>query len=215
MRGKHLLFRHLVALSVALSAGSAQAKTELAELPSELLADLVSEVEQSDADRGSRLGVLRLLAHDERDEVRARVAEAASWLWSSDDPSALDLLRSLVHDPASKVRAAAANGLTRALYLASPVERVELVCNFATSASAAERLAVARALSSRVPVLVADLALEQLANDSEAEIRAAAVRAALERLEEAPDTYRRLAQDLREDSDRSVRRAARRLLGRS
>ena len=52
MRGKRLL-RHLVAVSIVLGAGTAGAR-EVAELPSEVLSDLVSEVEQSDADRDTK-----------------------------------------------------------------------------------------------------------------------------------------------------------------
>ncbi len=213
MRGQRLL-RHLVALSIALGAGTASA-AELAELPSEVLSDLVSEVEQSDTDETTKLGVLKLLARDTRGDVRARVAEAAACLWPESREAALELLRKLAHDSSMKVRVAAANGLTRVLYLASPSERVEVVCDFAVAEAPAERLAMARALSSRVPVLVADLALQELATDTVPEIRAAALRAAQQRLEEGPATYRRLAEERITDSDRNVRRAARRLLGRA
>jgi hypothetical protein len=213
MRGQRL-FGHLVALSIALGTGTAGA-SELAELPSEVLADIVSEVEQSETDRDTRLGVLRLLSRDARGDVRARVAEAAACLWPDGKEEALELVRSLAHDGSPKVRAGAANGLSRALYLASPAERIEVVCNFAIAEAPAERLAMARALSSSVPVLVADLALQQLASDAQPEIRAAALRAALNRLEEDPATYRRLAEELVTDSDRNVRRAARRLLARA
>ena len=213
MRGQRLL-RHLVALSIAFGAGTANA-SELAELPSEVLADLVAEVEQSDADRATKLGVLKLLSGDVRADVRARVAEAAACLWPDSKDQSLELVRSLAHDGSTKVRAAAANGLTRILYLASPAERVELVCNFAVAETPAERLALARALSSRVPVLVADLAIEQLANDDDPEIRAAAIRAGLQRIDEHPQIYRRLATERAADSDRNVRRAAKRLLGRA
>ncbi|HVJ19053.1 MAG TPA: hypothetical protein VM686_26720 [Polyangiaceae bacterium] len=213
MRGQRLL-RHLVALSIAFGAGSASA-AELAELPSEVLSDLVSEVEQSDTDTDTKLSVLKLLSSDVRGDVRASVAEAAGHLWPDNKEDSLALVRALAQDGSTKVRAAAANGLTRMLYLASPAERVEVVCTFAVADAPAERLALARALSSHVPVLVADLALEQLANDDEPEIRAAAVRAALQRIDEAPATYRRLAAERIADPDRNVRRAAKRLLGRA
>ena len=213
MRGKRLL-RHLVAASIVLGTGAASAN-ELAELPSEVLYDLVSEVEQSDEDRSTKLRVLKALAHDERDEVRARVAEAAAYLWTDTQDEALELLRTLAGDDAPKVRAAAANGLTRVLYLASPAERFDLVCNWTVAESGAERMAMARALSSKVPALVADLALEVLSSDPDAEIRSAALRAAAQRFDEDPATYRRIAEERSADSDRGVRRAARRLLGRA
>lgn len=215
MRGRRLLFRHLVALSITLGAGSASAATELEELPAEVLSDVVAEVEQSDADTATKLGVLRLLARDARDSVRARVAEAASCLWSGGKHEALELLRSLAGDRAAKVQAAVANGLTRILYVASPAERVELVCNWTVAERDAERLAIARALSSSVPVLVADLAIRELAADTGPEIRAAAIRAALQRFAEDPAGYRALAEERIADPDRGVRRAARRLLGRA
>jgi hypothetical protein len=211
MRRQRLL-GHLVALSIAFGAGTASA-AELDALPSEVISDLVAEVEQSDTDRGTKLGVLRLLARDSRADVRVRVAEAAACLWHESKEEALDLVRLLAHDGSPKVAAAAANGLTRMLYLASPAERIELVCNFAIADAPAERLAMARALSSRVPVLVADLALQQLSSDAEPEIRATALRSAQQRMKEDPATYRRMAEERITDSDRTVRRAARRLLG--
>jgi hypothetical protein len=201
----------VVALSIALGTSGAAA-AELAELPSEVLADLVAEIEQSDEERGIKLGVLRLLAHDPRGEVRARVVEAAACLWPESREAALELVRALGSDREDKVRVAAANSLTRLLYLASPAERVELVCSWTIAEGAPERLSMARALSSRVPVLVADLALRQLATDGDPEIRAAAIRAALQRYEDDPRTYRHLGQEHLRDPDRAVRRAARRLL---
>jgi hypothetical protein len=213
MRGQRL-FRHLVALSIALGTGAASA-AELDELPGDVLSDLVSEVEQADTDQRSKLGVLTLLAGDTRGDVRARVAEAAACLWPESKEDALELVRSLAHDKQPKVRAAAANGLMRLLYLASPAERVELVCTWTVAESVAERLTMARALSSKVPVLVTDLALDQLSNDLDPEVRAAAMRAALLRFDEDPLTYRRLAEERLADPDRNARRAARRLLARA
>jgi HEAT repeat protein len=71
---------------------------------------------------------------------------------------------------------------------------------------------MARALQGRTPVFVSDLALEELAKDSEADVRAASARAMARRIHEAPVGYAEALSRLAEDQDPKVERTARRLL---
>ena len=71
---------------------------------------------------------------------------------------------------------------------------------------------MARALQARTPVFVSDLALEELANDADADVRAATARAMARRIHEAPREYKQTLARLAEDRDPRVERTARRLL---
>jgi hypothetical protein len=71
---------------------------------------------------------------------------------------------------------------------------------------------MARALRTRTPVFVADLALDGLAEDPDPRVRADAARAMARRIHEAPDAYARKLTALSIDSDPRVGRTAERLL---
>jgi len=110
-----------------------------------------------------------------------------------------ELLRGLANDTSSDMRAAAGAGLSRAISLLTPVERIECVCQWALSPHWGERAALARALTSPTPILVTDLVVEQLAQDPHPEVRAGALQAAQARLSHDPETYGVLVARLQQD----------------
>jgi hypothetical protein len=162
------VLKHLAALSVAASCGMIDPSSSLLEIPAELVTDIVAETEELGWSSEDRARMLHLLTSDPRALVRARVAEAAPNLWLGSPVAAEHLVRDLAKDRSPKVRRAAGQGLAAILERASSIERVELVCQWTVSTNAWERAAVARALDSLTPVLVTDLAIEQLASDSTA-----------------------------------------------
>lgn len=209
------ILRHLAAVSIAVSGGAADVRAELSEIPVEVVSEVVDDAESDDWHPEDRLSVLSLLAQDGRGTVRARVAEAMAALWPAAPPEAEVILRDLAHDRSANVRSGAARGLALALEHASPLERLHLVCEWTISECPAERAALAEALSSRTPVFVTDLVIEQLARDPEAGVRRAALKAAAGHFDERPELYHRVAASLVSDPDRHVRHAARRLASRS
>lgn len=208
------VLKHLAALSVAASCGMIDPASSLLEIPADLVTDIVAETEELGWSSEDRARVLHLLTSDPRALVRARVAEAAPNLWLGSPAASERLVRELAKDRSPKVRRAAGQGLAAILERASPIERVELVCQWTVSTNALERAAVARALDSLTPVLVTDLAIEQLAADSSPEVRLCAARAAARHFEENPALYSHVARELASDLNRSVRRTARQLLDR-
>lgn len=211
---RHRAFKYVAALAIAASCGALRARPKLLEIPETLVYELVEAVcdDEPDWSKEDRKRVLALLSHDPRVAVRARVAEAAVALSSEWQADTHRLLSSLATDSAGTVRAAATNGLERLLTRSSPIERVEIVCQWAGAPHAAEREALARALCSKVPTLVTDLVLEQLSRDDVAAVRTAAVRASRVHFDENPATYRSLLEERTADPSRQVRRAARRML---
>jgi hypothetical protein len=113
------------------------------------------------------------------------------------------------------VRLAASHGLARAIQRATPVDRIELVSQWALSESALERAAIARALADPVPVFMLDLVVEHLTYDSDAEVRKSVAQAAAAHFHEDPASYARIAERLAGDPEVSVRSAARELLARA
>lgn len=211
---RHRAFKYLAALAIAASCGALRARPRLLELPETLVYEMVDAVvsDEPDWSKDDRRRVLTLLSNDPRAAVRARVAQAAVDLatdWQSD---AQRLLSKLSTDSSGLVRAAATCGLEELLQRSTPIERVELVCQWAGAPHAAEREAIARALCSKVSTLVTDLVLQQLSSDDTAAVRTAAVRAARSHFEENPRVYRELLEERASDSSRRVRRAARRVL---
>jgi hypothetical protein len=159
-------------------------------------------------------GVFKRLSVDPRPPVRSQAAQAAVAWWPTAGERAFEVIGTLSADESPEVRAAAIRALVTLLESASLRERVEHVCEWATSDEIAKRSAIAAALCAPIPVMVADLAIEQLAHDSEPQIRRAALQAAEARVQEDPQNYLRIARELNTDSDRQVRQAAERLIER-
>ncbi len=210
---RHKAFHYVVALAVAAGVGGLRPGSRLLQIPEGLVSEVVDAVGDNEPEwsKDDRRRVLSVLASDPRAVVRVRVAETAGALMPDFVTEAEKLLRTLANDHAPSVRAAAARGLETVLARATPIDRVEIVCQWAASECVAEREAVARALSARVPTLVTDLVIEQLSRDSSASVRLAALRAAASHFDEHPGAYRNVTERLSVDKSRRVRRVARRL----
>lgn len=213
--GRQGLFKYLAAVSIAVGCGAMLPLPRLLSIPGELVEDVVEAVAEKKEPgwrKEDQKRVLLLLASDPRGTVRARVARAATALvpeWTDD---AQRVLLQLVRDESAGVRAAAEKGFEALLGRASPVARVEIVCRGSLSEHAQERLAVARALCSATPVMVADLVIEELSRDVDVEVRLAALQAAQQRFFENPGAYRAIGQQRLGDPKRRVRQAAQRFV---
>ena len=195
---KQVLSR-LAAASMALGASAAAATLEV---PSDVLAEWVED----DLRRSPPLTPLRAVDSADRAATRTRTTVGA--LWSSAKERVEALVQRMARDDSLEVRIGAAAGLGRMIELASPVERVELVCRWTLADDARERVALARALSLPTPVFVADLVVSELARDADHEVRAAAARALRTHFRADPERFARLASELMSDPHPSVRSAA-------
>lgn len=208
------LMKRLAMAAIAVTAGGIEPARALAELPSDALEDVVEDTLGPRWRGGDRSRVLGLLAQDARPEVRGHVAEATSALWPERQTQALLLLRVLARDPDRGVRVGACRGLSQLLQRAAPLDRTQIVADWTLSRHAADRAAIATVLGSRTLVYLADVALAQLASDTEPSVRWLALRAARERWREDPVSYSKLALERSNDPDGRVRRSARKLFGR-
>ncbi|HKY36539.1 MAG TPA: hypothetical protein VJN18_11405 [Polyangiaceae bacterium] len=204
----------MTALSLVLTAGTADAKS-LRELPTEVLCELIDETQRTEPGHPHKARVLSLLLDDEREAVRAQVAQAMGSLWPQPVGDAAGELRRLSRDESDSVRVSAAVGLARAIERATAPERIDLVCTWALSEDPDERLALARALTWSTPVFVADLVLEQLAQDPTPVVRAAALAAVAKHFHENSATYARIVRQCTSDPDRNVQKLARALIKRA
>ena len=200
----HRIRKRLAAASLAI--GTTNMPPAVAS--TEALVELVAGGDAVALEEDERLSLLALLSVDSRAVVRARAASALHVAWRAPDEAAA-VLQGLVSDPDEGVRLAASDGLAALLAATSPVARVELVCRWSVSPVGAEREAIARALVRSTPVLVADVAIEQLAQDELPRVRVLAARAAAAHYAEDPATYRRLLVGLAMDADEQVRAAVR------
>lgn len=187
----------------------------ICDLPTEVLCDLIEDAESSEPSDPTRGHGLIRLTDDQRATVRAEMAEAMGSLWPAAGAEAADELRRLARDVSDNVRVSAAVGLARAIERASAPERIDLVCTWALSPDTDERLALARALTWSTPVFVADLVLEQLAEDESTPVRAAALAAVAKHFHEDSSTYVRIVGKCIDDPDANVQRLARALFRRA
>lgn len=210
---RHKAFHYVVALAVAAGVGGIRPGSRLLQIPENLVSEVVDAVGENEPEwsKDDRRRVLSVLASDPRAVVRVRVAETAAALMPDFVTESEKLLRVLANDHVPSVRSAAARGLEGVLSRATPIDRVEIVCQWAASERVAEREAVARSLSSGVATLVTDLVIEQLSRDLSAPVRLAALRAAAIHYDEHPAAYREVAERLATDKSRRVRRVARQL----
>lgn len=204
----------LTALSLVLTAGTAGAAS-LRDLPTEVLCDVIEDAESLELDGAARSRLLSTLTTDQRATVRAEVAAAMGSLWPGPGAETAEELRRLASDVSDNVRVSAAVGLARAIERASAPERIDLVCTWALSPNRDERLALARALTWSTPVFVADLVLEQLAEDESAAVRAAALAAVAKHFHEDSSAYVRVVSKCVDDEDVNVQRLARALFQRA
>jgi hypothetical protein len=201
------LLGKLGAIAIAAGAGFVEPSVSLMTIPASAIIDLVEDTGPNEKRR-----YLPLLAKDARAAVRERVAEAAGTLAEALPENAERLIRELAADVSPRVRAAAGRSLASLLARAAPLDRLALVSRWTLSPNASERAAMARALQSRTPVFVSDLALEELAKDADADVRVATARAMARRIHEAPVGYAEALARLADDSDPKVERTARRLV---
>lgn len=214
--GRQGLFKYLAAVSIAVGCGAMLPLPRLLSIRGELVEDVVEALgdkKEPGWRKEDQKRVLLLLANDPRGTVRARVARAATVLMPEWTDDAQRVLLQLARDESAGVRAAAEQGFEVLLERASPVARVEIVCRGSVSEHARERLAVAKALCSATPVMVADLVIEELSRDVDVGVRLAALQAAQHRFADNPKAYRAIAQQrMEEDPKRRVRHAAQRFL---
>ena len=203
------LLGKLGAIAIAAGAGFVEPAISLMTIPESVIIDLVDD---EDGEAHEKRRFLPLLAQDARAAVRERVADAAGALAERQPEQAERLIVQLASDASPRVRAAAGRSLASLIAAAPPLDRLALVSRWTLSPNATDRAAMARALQSRTPVFVSDLALEELSNDTEADVRAATARAMARRIHEAPAGYAQALSRLAEDPDPKVERTARRLL---
>jgi hypothetical protein len=206
------LLKHLGA--IALTCGLMDPAPLLLQIPVEWVSEVVEEPGDVEWNASDRLSLLRLLSHDARTAVRSRVAESVGEHAEVLRAERVELTRALARDPSERVRSAASESLAAVLRSAPPIERVELVCSWASSDDWRDRAAIARALRHSTPVPLADVAIEVLAVDERDEVRLAAVEAAERHYDESAEQYRRIAMRRVSDPERHVRRLARRIVTR-
>src|SRR5688500_8768453 len=172
-------------------------------LPADTLADWVED----ELDDEPNTTPLDAVNNAGRMAAGARAAVAAFWPKSHEASEVF--VTQLLEQKSLALRIAAAAALGQVLELASPMERIEIVCRWTVAESAAERLTVARALSLPIQAFVTDLAIGVLSRDANAEVRVAAARAARTHARVDPHGFAQILAQLASDPVLSVRAAAR------
>ena len=205
----------LLSVAVAWVCGTVDPAAALAELPPELVLEAIDDPDARNEALHDRVSILHLASHDPRVRVRSQVAASLQELPTEAGFATEVLIGVLARDPAERVRVAAGRAMASLLARSKPVERVEILSRWALSERPTDRAAIARALAERVPVLLSDVAIEQLAADPVREVRAAALEAAAARFDEQPAAYVKLARVAAIDDDGRVRDIAQRILHRA
>lgn len=183
---------------------------ELMRVPAEMVVETVRQ-SRSTVDEAHRLGLYRLLAQDQRQEVRGHLRQ-----WLIDDKYLTDL-RKLAEDSDHRVRALAADALREKLFRARPDEQTAWATLFALSLESGPRWALASALDGNVPD-ESDY-LYVLANDGDVSVRKAALDATLRGAErarssengiESREAFVDIFESRLQDPVRTIRKKARR-----
>ncbi|HEX7668309.1 MAG TPA: hypothetical protein VF395_01940, partial [Polyangiaceae bacterium] len=134
---RNRILKRLTAISVAAAFGVIDPAVSLLDIPAAAIANVFDD--DADGDRSpdqytlsleQQGQVLHLLSGDPRAEVRALVATLAPTVLRASPRFAMEQVRRLASDASSRVRHAAARGLATLLEQASPIDRVELVCQW-------------------------------------------------------------------------------------
>jgi hypothetical protein len=188
------LLNRLAAASFALGSS--------ATLPTDALADWI------EAELDNDPGTTPLQAVSVASRLTAGARAAIVTVWSKSPGASEAFVTRLLNQDSAPLRIAAAGALGQIIELASPMERIEIVCRWVISDDAGERLTIARALSLPTRVFVADLAIGELSRDVSAEVRAAAARAARVHAATDPGGMGRVLSALSRDPVHAVRIAA-------
>lgn len=172
-------------------------------LPSDALADWV-EAERSNEPETTPLEAVSSAGH-----LAAGARAAVAAFWSKSHEAGETFVTQLASGDSAAMRIAAAAALGQVLELASPMERIEIVCRWTVAEDARQRLSVARALALPIQVFVTDLAIGVLSRDANAEVRVAAARAARVHARVDPRGFAQILEQLSSDPVPSVRAAAR------
>jgi HEAT repeat protein len=199
--------KHVARMAFASSVGLAAGV--LADVPPELLIDILASRDSSDKQSDESNKLMATLARDGGPAVRAAVAEAVSANpeWNEDT---LTLLRTLTSDREPGVRAAATAAFVATVEQIPPLPRLELTASWATSEHTSHRITAARSLAGRSPLPAADLVLSHLVADPVPAVRRAAVDAASARFAMVPGVLCEIVEPAIQDSSPSVRSRARR-----
>jgi hypothetical protein len=188
------LLNRLAAASLALGCGS---------LPSDALADWV-EAERRNEPEKTPLEAVSTAGH-----LAAGARAAVTAFWSKSHEAGETFVTQLASGDSAALRIAAAAALGQVLELASPMERIEIVCRWTVAEDACQRLSVARALALPIQAFVTDLAIGVLSRDANAEVRVAAAHAARTHARVDPRGFAQILAELASDPVPSVRAAAR------
>jgi hypothetical protein len=139
--------------------------------------------------------------------LAAGARAAVTTFWPKSREASETLVAQLATDDSAAMRIAAAGALGQLIELASPIDRIEIVCRWTIAEDPRKRLTVARALALPTQVFVADLAIRELAGDSNVEVRAAAARAARVHALGDPAGFEQILSELAADPAAAVRAA--------
>lgn len=183
MRSLHAILRRLATVCVGMSiATSAAVAADLGSIPERKLNQVVEETEDDDAwESEDRAQLLALLSHDARASVREQVALSLAIkpvIWTASVDS---MLAKLCSDRVDCVRSAASDALLHELIAADGFERSRVVAEWALSEDDAQRLVIAQTLAAPLAAVGVYTALQHLANDEVAAVRAAAATSMAER----------------------------------
>ncbi len=210
---KNKFLRTFAGVVIGCGFGSPAAADVIDQTPAPLLEEVLDEASTRPWDPDDRQRLLVVLAQDPRAVIRRGVAEsvaadASGLAWETTG----DLLRGLARDREPMVRAAAARALAALVSPADPSVRGRILSDWASSESWQVRQAAAQSLSWASPVSLDRDLIDELSRDLNPVVRGAAVGAARSRFADDPTCFRAILERARDDSDATVRRAARRAL---
>ena len=213
MQTRNRLFAYLAGAAFTVSAGAddpGRVADASCRVPESLLDEILDEVEGADWKEEDRLVLLSVLAGDARSHVRMRVSDL---LLTGSERSFADvesLLLSLAEDADSEVRGAVSRAVADSLSNTDGLTRTRVAAEWALSDSWAVRDTLARALARNFQCLGAASVAAHLAEDPNPAVRETMVETAVSRFKENPQQYSEILTQLAADSNRRVRRAARR-----
>ncbi len=183
------MLKSLVVMAVAGTLSVAEARSALAQVSVQELGVLLAEDADDDWTEAERRLLARLLAGDTRPAVRFTLAAALSRtgivLCASEE---LELIAAIARTPEEPVRRAAAVALGSHLERRAPLERLQILAEWALAGDPWTRDVAARAAAGQLELPAANAVLEHLLKDPVGEVRDRAHEAWLARYGSAPPT---------------------------
>ncbi|MBN2804723.1 MAG: hypothetical protein JXR91_16630 [Deltaproteobacteria bacterium] len=208
---RHKMFCYLAGAAMGFPSGNTNNTTdELGLIPERTLIEFIDDVGNEKWKRGDLLRLAEVLLQDDRTTIKERILQILPQSADSEFQSRVEgIFMGLSSEPDRAVRKTVSIGFATWLEKLEEMDRTEIICRWVLSSEGNVREMMARTLAGGVTGQIGiSSAISLLSNDTEDDVRLAAVAASEAQFGFNPPVYAQILRNLNHDTNEDVRGAA-------